>query len=330
MTAPSAGVAEELRPRLDHAVAWLRERGHDVVVGECLDGRGVTSAPKTARAAELTAMLTDPTIAAVVPPWGGETGIDLLDQVDWDALAAHEPTWLVGFSDLSTLLLPLLLRSGWAGLHGANLMDTPYAPGPGVAHWLDVAGATAPVVQRDGGRWASGWDRWEDDPTVAERTLDREGGWSLLDPGVGPVDVTGRLVGGCLETVSLLAGTPWGDVAAFGRAHAEDGLVVYVEAAEWAAGDICRALHAVRLAGWFDHARAVLVGRTSAPDLARMTQREAVADALGDLGVPVVLDVGCGHVPPYLPLVNGALARVVVDGTGSGDRREVVQVWPWG
>ena len=52
-----------------------------------------------------------------------------------------------------------------------------------------------------------------------------------------------------------------------------------------------------------------------------MTQAGAVVDALGDLGIPIVLDVECGHVAPYLPLVNGALAHVVVD----GDRREISQ-----
>ena len=35
---------------------------------------------------------------------------------------------------------------------------------------------------------------------------------------------------------------------------------------------------------------------------------------LGDLDVPVVLDVDCGHVPPHLALVNGALAELEVDG----------------
>ena len=45
-------------------------------------------------------------------------------------------------------------------------------------------------------------------------------------------------------------------------------------------------LHGMRLAGWFDHARAVLVGRTPAPDADGLTQHEAVADALGGLGDP--------------------------------------------
>jgi muramoyltetrapeptide carboxypeptidase LdcA involved in peptidoglycan recycling len=68
------------------------------------------------------------------------------------------------------------------------------------------------------------------------------------------------------------------------------------------------------MAGFFTGAQAILVGRTEAPGRPTMTQHEAVADALGGLGVPILADVECGHVPPYLPLVNGALARVRLDG----------------
>ena len=108
--------------------------------------RPCVSAPKEQRAAELTAMLADPAIRAVVPPWGGELAIDLLDRIDWDALAAAEPTWLVGFSDLTTLMLPLTLRLGWATLHGSNLMDTPYTPPDGLLHWTDIASGTGPFT----------------------------------------------------------------------------------------------------------------------------------------------------------------------------------------
>ncbi|SDC70101.1 S66 family peptidase [Nocardioides lianchengensis] len=320
VTAPSSGVDERLRPRLDAGIRRLRERGFEVEVGECLGGDGVVSAPKERRAAELTRMLTDPAVRAVVPPWGGETAIDLLDQIDWFALEAAEPTWLVGFSDLSTLMLPLSLRTGWATLHGSNLMDTAYDAPDGLLHWLDVASATEPFTQRSPGRYRDqGWDDYVGDPGVATMTLDREGGWWSLDG--APVDVSGRLVGGCLETVCHLAGTPYGDVAAYGRAHADEGLLVYLEAAEHGAYDVCRALHGLRLAGWFEHASAVVIGRTRASDADGMTQAEAVADALGSLGVPVVLDVECGHAQPFLPLVNGALAHLVLD----GERREITQ-----
>ena len=316
VTAPSSGVDLRLQGRLEEGVDTLRRRGYDVVVGECLSADAPVSAPKEQRAAELTALLCDPTIRAVIPPWGGELAIDLLDQLDWAALAEAEPTWLVGFSDLSTLMVPLTLRLGWATLHGANLMDTPYTPPEGLLHWLDVAESTAPFTQRSPGRHRSGgWDDYEGDPGISTMTLDATGGWRVV--GGGDLTVTGRLIGGCIDTVSMLTGTPYGDLPGFGRAHAEDGLLVYVEASDSDAFTIGRMLHSMRLAGWFEHARAVLVGRTHAPDGDGFTQTDAVLDALGPLGVPLVLDVECGHVQPFLSLVNGALATVVVtDGVG--------------
>lgn len=66
------------------------------------------------------------------------------------------------------------------------------------------------------------------------------------------------------------------------------------------------------VAGFFAGARAVLVGRTSAPDSPTLTQDAAVLDALGVLGVPIIADVECGHPPPRMQLVNGALGRLVM------------------
>lgn len=349
VTAPSSGVGPAARGRFDHAVAWLREQGYEVELGACLDGTTHVSAPVRDRAAELQRMLTDPRVRAVVPPWGGETAIDLLPHLDMAAIAAAEPTWMVGFSDISTILTPLTLLTGWATLHGTNLMDSPYdVPAP-LLSWLDVATALPGSTLRQsspGVHRASGWDDWGVDPTVSQHTWDGTGGWRRIDEqvsggGAGGVDgahegldLEGRIVGGCIETQSGIAGTPFGRTAALrgvgvggagvgeadgggtvrstSLAEAGDGpLLVYVEASGEDALSICRRLHGMRLAGYFDGAVAVLVGRTSAPDSPTMTQDEAVLDALGDLGVPIVADVECGHVPPYLLLVNGAWGRLV-------------------
>jgi muramoyltetrapeptide carboxypeptidase len=318
VTSPSAGVAPDLRPRLDFCVEHLRARGYDVVVDSCMGATGVVSAPARARAAELTDMLVDPTIRAVVPPWGGELAVELLPHLDLGAIAAAEPTWLVGYSDLSTLLVPITAVTGIATVHGQNLMDTPYRVPTPLLSWLDVVTRPSGSTLTQGASThhrAAGYDRWQDDPGTTEFTLDSPGTWSLLDPGMDDVHVEGRLIGGCLETVSMLAGTPFGDVEQFARREAPGGLIVYVEAGEHGAFDVARDLWRMRLAGWFDHANAVLVGRTRAPDAPGFTQRDAVRSALGDLGIPIVLDVDCGHVPPHLALVNGALADVAMTGT---------------
>lgn len=310
MTSPSAGVSDDLRPRLDVALQAVRDHGYEVRVGSCMDGTTHLSAPAPERAAELQQMLLDPDIRAVVPPWGGETAIDLIPLLDWEAIAAAEPTWVVGFSDIATLITPITLVAGWATIHGNNLMDTPYRTPEGLVSWLDIVtmqpGTT--FAQTPPQRHRRGFVDYVEHPEVDEYVLDVPGAWTRLDGLGGDLDLRGRLIGGCVETLANLAGTRYldtGRMAALG-----DGLIVFVEASEGDAAAICRNLHGMRLAGVFEGAAGVLVGRTDAPELETLTQHEAVVDALGMLQIPLLADVECGHLAPYLPLVNGALARV--------------------
>jgi hypothetical protein len=60
--------------------------------------------------------------------------------------------------------------------------------------------------------------------------------------------------------------------------------------------------------------QCVLIGRTEGASLPELSQEDAVRRALGDLGVPVILDVDTGHQPPQMPLVDGALAEIALSG----------------
>lgn len=319
VTSPSAGVQESMRPRLEVAIDFLKAKGYEVVVGECMDGSGVVSASAQQRADELTDMLTDPTIAAVVPPWGGELAIDLLPLLDFDRIEKATPTWLVGFSDISTLLLPLTLRTGLATLHGNNLMDSPYEVPAPLLSWREVASAKVGTSVVQGQAEAvriNGFDDYVANPDADHYTFDTQSAWKFLDSTRESVTATGRLIGGCLETIAMLPGTAFGDVPAFAKSAGADGLIVYLEAAESSALSVARYLLHLRLAGWFDNASAIMIGRTNAPDSGSFTQLDALHKAFDDLDIPVVYDVDCGHVPPHLSIVNGALGKLTV-GDGS-------------
>lgn len=208
-------------------------------------------------------------------------------------------------------------------MHGSNFMDTPYELPEPLLLWLDAATVATGSDLRQGAAPAYRGGPHVDyaqHPDVQTMTLGTPGRWKLLAGGSEtPADVraTGRIVGGCLETISMLPGSPYGDVAGFAAAHAPEGLLVYVEVAEADAPTAARMLHALRLAGWFDAATAVLVGRPGGPDSDGFTQRDALVHALGDLPVPVLYDLDIGHVPPQLAIVNGALATVELTGSAA-------------
>ncbi len=77
----------------------------------------------------------------MLPPWGGELAIELIEYIDWDVIADSE-TWFVGWPDISTLLMPLTILTGVATLHGVNLMDEPWELPTEFQRWTQVAGLT--------------------------------------------------------------------------------------------------------------------------------------------------------------------------------------------
>jgi len=315
VTAPSSGVPPALHPRLDLCLGHLRAQGFVVEEGQCLraEQQGA-SAPLAERAAELERALMRDDVDAVIPPWGGELAIELLDTLDWGALARTRPKWVLGYSDTSTWALPLTLKLGWATLHGPCLMDlVPAQQDPLTREALKAP--TLPLGgvlrQRQSRAHQLRWSDFASEP-ASPYALTEPTRWRSLH-GRTREAFAGRLIGGCLDTLAHTAGTVHGDVAAFIARHRTEGVILYLENCALKPTELVRALHRLRWAGWLDGLVGLLWGRSSAPDTPEahaLRQADALDRTLGRLGCPVLLDVDIGHVPPQLLLVNGAFAQV--------------------
>ncbi len=315
ITAPSSGVDASMHARLDLVLAHLRAAGFTVEEGRCLrEQRAGASAEADARAAELMHFLRRDDIDAVIPPWGGELAIELLDRIDWQALGSARPKWLLGYSDTSTLLLAISLRLGWASAHGPCLMDL--APGqPDPLTRGALARLATPAGSRFSQAQSAAWQlHWTDFAKVPDTTyvLTEPTRWFALDD-ARAVTMSGRLVGGCIDTLTHTAGTVHGDVQGFIRRCGADGVVLYLENAEQPPVALVRALHRLRWAGWLDGLAGLLIGRSAAPEPAgpgELSYLDALRNTLGHLRCPVLVDVDIGHRPPQFVLVNGAMAAV--------------------
>lgn len=334
VSAPSSGVEPPLQPRLDRVIAHLRSQGFRVEEGQCLRNEARSaSASAAARAAELMAVLLRDDVAALIPPWGGELAIELLDRLDWAALSQARPKWLLGYSDTSTWMLPITLRLGWATAHGPGLMDLVSGQSDALTRGaMSVLGTAAggSVEQQQSSHWQLKWTDFAVDPDTTYQLTEPTRWWSLQ--GQAEVDVGGRLLGGCVDTLMHTAGTRYGDIAAFMAAQrARDGesTLLYLENSGLSPTDWVRAMHRLRWAGWLDvkaGLAGVLVGRSSAPDNTKASELryvEALQATLGELSCPVLVDMDIGHRPPQLVLVNGARARVRWDAQSGGRVQQV-------
>ncbi|MRS15887.1 LD-carboxypeptidase [Enterobacteriaceae bacterium RIT691] len=316
ITAPSSGVPEHLHPRLDLAIGHLEARGYRVVQGQCLRTQYKNkSADKKTRADELMAFLRDPQIGAIMPPWGGDLGMELLEHLDFSALRHLEPKWFVGFSDLTTFQFPLTTLAGWATLHGPNLMDlgAKSLDETTAGVWAVVeAPRGSAVVQQSSLAFQTAENQWGTH-TDAGFMLTARTQWKTLNTAIAAGHFKGRLLGGCLDILARIAGTRYGNLPRFQTKSAPEGLILYFENVEMGPCELTRALLSLRYQGWFNDLRGILIGRNAGPetdDPAKHSYKDALLSALGDLNIPVLVDVDIGHIPPQMSLVNGALAKV--------------------
>lgn len=319
VTAPSSGVEKEIHHFLHEARNRLTQEGYIIREGETIwTQRKSASASKEVRAKELMDFLTDPSISAIIPPWGGEFTIDILPFLDWDQLRNIPPKWILGYSDISTLSFVYTLLTGYATAHGVNYVDLRAPKWDGLTgRWAEVLATSSggTITQVSSEYYQSSWEKAFQGEHLGY-ALDTPTIWKTLDSSsqTEKISLSGRLLGGCIETLVSLAGTRFAPVPSFNREYAPDGILWYLECSESSAAQLYRALWTIRENGWFEHANGVLFGRHTSgyQDTQDFTYLDALEEIFTSLQIPVVYDTDIGHVPPQLIMVNGAQAHVTV------------------
>ncbi|HEU0055292.1 MAG TPA: LD-carboxypeptidase, partial [Longimicrobium sp.] len=267
----------------DRAERRVREWGWEPVVGNHVRGRhGYLAAPDAERAADFNAALRDRSVDAVWCLRGGYGTMRILDDLDWDALAAC-PRPVIGFSDITAVHLAIQ-RLGIVSFHGphpATVDVTDYSRG-GLLRTLTEPGPAGELPFPDGA---------PPPETIAGGVAE------------------GRLVGGNLSLVAATLGTPY--------AVRPEGAILFLEEVGEAAYRVDRLLSQLRLAGVLEAVAGVVLGAfTETPDAGNAAVphvTEVLRDRLGDLGVPVAAGFPFGHVDDNWTLPVGARARLDAD-----------------
>ncbi|MBT2569564.1 S66 peptidase family protein [Planococcus sp. ISL-110] len=313
ITAPSSGVGKEQHNLLEQAIARQQQNGFQIKTGETAWTQELAkSAPAKKRADEFMEMMNNPEIDIIIPPWGGELLIETLEYLDFNGM---QPKWVLGYSDLSLLLLAITLKTGIATAHGTNIVDLRGEKSDETTgQWLPVLktedGKT--VTQSSSAHFQKEWNHSDPSPVVFHLTEPTR--WKT----VSGTDETfsGRLLGGCIDVIRHLIGTPYGEVQAFREQYIPGEQVVwYLENCEMSVTDLKRSLTGMKYAGWFEDCSGILFGRSAANEpVEGYTAERMYQDLAEDLGLPIAYDIDLGHVPPQITFVNGAYADIHVAG----------------
>lgn len=311
VTAPSSGVEPELHDMFKQAVSRSEERGYPVVCGDTIWIQDkAKSASAEVRAKEFNHMMRDENIDVVIPPWGGELLIEIIDKLEFDSF---QKKWVHGYSDTSVLLLATTLKTGMATAHGTNFVDLrgEYSDTT-TAMWEKVLATNEgeSITQYSSDKFQKAWDHEHPTPEVFHLTEQTE--WKTLSG--DNVTVKGRLLGGCIDVIRHLIGTPYGNVRDFQKSMINNEPILwYFENCDSKTTDLRRTLIQIKLAGWFDNCSGIMFGRSSANETVENYEiQDVYNDLKQELNIPIIYDIDCGHVPPQVTLINGVYAEVEV------------------
>ncbi len=309
VTAPSSGVQAELHDLLKTACIRMENKGFRVICGETAWTQDkAKSAPAMKRAEEFHHMMANDDIDIIIPPWGGELLIEILEYIDFSNI---QPKWVLGYSDVSLLLLAITLTTGIATAHGTNLVDLrgEYSDDT-TAMWQSVLSLKKgeSIIQHSSDYYQKEWQFDSLSPYVFNFTEKTK--W--LSTSLERVKIKGRLLGGCIDTIRHLIGTKFGDVQSFQETHIQgESIIWYLENCELSTTDLRRFLVQMKLAGWLNKCSGILFGRSAAnTSVGNYTIEDVYQELSEELQIPIIYDIDCGHVPPQITFINGAYAEI--------------------
>ncbi|MCR5763751.1 MAG: LD-carboxypeptidase [Treponema sp.] len=321
ITAPSFGATTEpYISRFNEAIRIFKQRGYNIKIGATCsmsDGLGISTNPKAA-AKELTGFYLDSTVDAIISCGGGELMCETMSYVDFDAISNANPKWFMGYSDNTNFILPLVTKCNTAAIYGHCIT------GFGKS-WEQCEIDTINLLEGKN-LTVSGYQKFQSPDKGTEAKEENPISAYILDQnkelicnipdkltGCQYIQAKGTLIGGCLDVLSNLTGTKFDNVNHFNK-HI-DGAIWVLEACDFNPMDIRRAIWHLDECGWFEKAKAFIIGRPLAAwkqEFMGVNQYNAVTDILSKYNVPIIMDADVGHIAPAMPLVMGSPAQIEV------------------
>ncbi len=260
------------RQALERGIAVIKSMGYRVKIPEnCFNRQGYLAGSDTERAESLMGLFSDESVRAIFCARGGFGSLRLLPLLDFGTVAA-KPKIVVGFSDITALLVAIYNRCGMVTFHGPLVTTLGNDSEKTCAALIDALASSRHLTLK---------------PSKCV----------VLNPG----NASGPLIGGNLTTMCHLLGTPYEPRL--------DGHLLFFEDRGEAPYRIDRMLCQLNLGGYLDRVAGVILG--SFRDCGPLEDIYAIVkEVFRHKDVPVLAGFDMGHETDNLTVPIGPEAEL--------------------
>jgi muramoyltetrapeptide carboxypeptidase len=251
-----------------------------------LDRYGYLAGTDEARAADVNSMYADPDVDAIITLRGGWGCNRILDLIDYKTVEKH-PKIIMGYSDITSLLLALNAKTSLVTFHGPV----------GISTWNKYSTDFVRRLLFEGQAFTmeNPTDKGDNLTQVKDRILTiREG------------QASGKLLGGNLSVLSAMVGSDY--LPDF------KNNILFLEEVDEAPYRVDRMLTQLKLAGILDEISGFVFGKCSSCDsgdsYGSFTLEEVLDDHIKPLGIPAWFGSMIGHIENKFTMPLGIKAEI--------------------
>ncbi len=296
IAAPSAGVGDKIEDFEQSLQVW-KQLGYSFQETTSVRTPDQRSASDVVRGEELTSLFMDDRVKMVMCAAGGDFLDEILPYVDFSELQKH-PKWLLGASDPTGVLYPYTTKYDVATMYGMNAGSFDLG-----TDWDYIQNAMDIIQGKK--LTETSFPRHMEQAKFMVDTIayDTDTVWQSTQ---NNFHVKGRCIGGCIDVMKDLIGTPFEATRNFVERYEEDGQIFYFDNFSMSAENFYRTLKQFTYAGWFQHTKAIILGRVLFPSSETgMSYEDALRLSFPD--IPVIFEADIGHTLPPLIMINGAI-----------------------
>ncbi|PEQ15791.1 S66 peptidase family protein [Piscirickettsia salmonis] len=283
-------ISSASRAPTNQSIEFAKERlealGLNVILGNHVYSRdGYFAGTDVQRVDDLNQAFSNPKVKGIFEVRGGWGSSRILPLIDYNNIKKH-PKILIGFSDITSLLLAINKKTGLETFHGTM----------GIQRWPEFTVEYMKKVLFDGSKVVFENPRPKPDPTVdLILTKDRI---EVIHEGVA----SGPLIGGNLSVLVALLGTEY--------EPSWQGKILFVEDVDEKNYRIDRLLSQLELAGVFKEIKGFIFGKCTRCEMATgsdgaKTLREIVEHYVASRNIPTFMGSMIGHIPENFTLPEG-------------------------
>lgn len=305
---PSSPITATCPIRTQRAVDYLTEKGYRLKAGNLSGSKDFyRSGSIQERAKELNDLIHDPEVKCIMSTIGGMNSNAILPYIDYEALKKN-PKWMIGYSDVTALLMGIHAKTGLPTLYGpaltASFGEMGSFPDMSLAYLEQLMetgqNTQFTITPKMPPYWTDEMIPWE---SQNREKLHYDNQWISLKTGTA----TGRLMVANLNTLGGIWGSPY-------MPEIKKGDILLLEDSLKDAATVERSFVWMALNGVFDRIGGLILGKHELFNDQGTGKKpyEILLEVIGDPPCPTLADYDCCHTHPMITLPIGAHATLTV------------------